>query len=61
MLWVLKRTSQWDGSFEHPKRLFKLMGKEIKAILGAQIILIWAYVLHSFVAPIMTAKIILKV
>ena len=26
MLWVLKRT---DGSFEHPKHMFKFMGKKI--------------------------------
>ena len=32
MLWVLKRK---DGSFEHPKHMFKLMGEEINAILGA--------------------------
>ena len=31
-----KEPSQWDGSFEHPKHMFKLMGKEINAILGAQ-------------------------
>ena len=30
MSWVLKRQ---DGSFEHPKQLFKLMGKKIIAIL----------------------------
>ena len=38
MLWVLKELSQWDGSFEHPKHMFKLMGKGINAILGAQTI-----------------------
>ena len=43
MLWVLKRTSQWDGSFEHPKHMFKLMDKAINAILGAQTILIWTW------------------
>ena len=32
----LKEPSQWDGSFEHPKHMFKLMGKEINAILDAQ-------------------------
>ena len=32
-----------DGSFEHPKHMFKLMGKEINAILGAQTILIWTF------------------
>ena len=36
-----KEPSQWDGSFEHPKHMFKLIGKEINAILGAQSILIW--------------------
>ena len=35
--------SKWDGSFEHPKHMFKFMGKEINAILGAQTILIWTY------------------
>ena len=35
--------SQWDGSFEHQKHMFKLMGKEINTILGAQMILIWTY------------------
>ena len=36
-----KEQSQWDGSFEHPKHMFKLMGKEINAIFGgAQTILI---------------------
>ena len=29
---------------EHPKQMFKLLGKEINAILGAQTILIWTYV-----------------
>ena len=28
--------SQWDGSFEHSKHMFNLMGKEINAILCAQ-------------------------
>ena len=31
-----KELSQWDGSFEHPKQMFKFMGKEKNAILGAQ-------------------------
>ena len=35
MLWVLKELSQWDGSFEHPKHMVKLMGKGINAILDA--------------------------
>ena len=39
MLWVLKRTV----SFDHSKHMFKLMGKEINAILGAQTIFIWTY------------------
>ena len=33
MLWV-------HGSFEHTKHMFKLTGKEINAILGAQAIVI---------------------
>ena len=24
MLWVLKKPSHWDGSFEHPKQMLKL-------------------------------------
>ena len=36
MLWVLKRTVSTKGSFEHLKHMFKLMSKEINAILGAQ-------------------------
>ena len=31
-----KEPSQRDSSFEHPKHMFKLMGEEINAILGAQ-------------------------
>ena len=38
MLWVLKRTVSM-----HPKHRFKLIGKEINAILGAQTIHIWTY------------------
>ena len=31
MLWVLKRTVliKWDGSFEHPKHVLKLMGEKL--------------------------------
>ena len=39
-----KEPSQWDASFEHPKHMFKLIGKEINAILGAQTILIWTHI-----------------
>ena len=28
-----KESSQWDGSFEHPKHMFKLMDKKIIEIL----------------------------
>ena len=35
--------SQCYGSFEHPQHMFKLTGKEINAILGAQTVLIWTY------------------
>ena len=31
MFWVLsKEPSQWDGSFEHPKHMQKIMGKKIR-------------------------------
>ena len=42
-----KEPSHWDGSYEHQKHMFKLMGKEINAILGAQTILIWTYAIGS--------------
>ena len=35
-------------SFEQPKHMFKLMGKEINAILGAQTILIWTFDIRTF-------------
>ena len=34
MLWVLKR----DGSFEHPKHMLKLMGKNIFKFLRSKIL-----------------------
>ena len=43
-----KEPSQWDGSFEHPKHMFKSLGKEINATIGAQNILIWTYVIVHF-------------
>ena len=30
---TVQEPSQWDGSFEHPKHMFKLMGKKIIRIL----------------------------
>ena len=36
-------------SFEHPKHMFKLMGKEINSILGAQTILIWNYAYVKYI------------
>ena len=39
--WYSKETSQWDGFFEHPKHMFKLMGKNIIfTILRSNILLI---------------------
>ena len=38
-----KEPSQWDGSFEHPKHMFKLMGKKIMAILRKLCLLNWPY------------------
>ena len=59
MLWVLKRTvsmrrcfwaskyskepSQWNGSFDDPKHMFKFMGKEIITVLRSKNFLFWAY------------------
>ena len=46
MLWVLKRTvslrrsSHWDGSFEHPKYMLKLIGKKIFTIVRSKILFI---------------------
>ena len=39
MLWVLKRTVSINGSFEHPKHMFKLMGKKIFTNLRSKICL----------------------
>ena len=41
-----KEPSQWNSSFEHPKCMFKLMGKERNAILGTQTILIRTFVFY---------------
>ena len=48
MLWVLKEPSQWDGSFEHPKHMIKLMDKKIIAILSWKFLLNWPYGLIVF-------------
>ena len=46
LLWVLKRTVSMRRFFGAPIHMFKVMGKEINAILGAQTILIWTYVAY---------------
>ena len=38
-----KEPSLWDGSFEHPKHMFKLMDKEIITILPWKTLLNWTY------------------
>ena len=38
-----KKPSQRDGSFEHPKHIFKVMGKKIMTILRLNILLILIY------------------
>ena len=38
-----KKTSQWDGSFEHPKHILKLLGKKIFTILRSNILFIYTY------------------
>ena len=35
--------SQWDGSFEHPKHMFKMKDKQIMAILRWKKCLTWPY------------------
>ena len=43
-----KEPSQWDGSFEHPKSIFKLMFKKIITILCTIInLIIWTYVTRN--------------
>ena len=39
ILWILKRTSQLDGSFEQPKHMFKLIDKEIITISRTKVCL----------------------
>ena len=41
-----KEPSQWDGSLEHPKHMFKLMDKKI-TVLAKKDFLNWFYVTHS--------------
>ena len=36
-----KEPSQWDGSFEHPKQMLKLMDKKILTILRHNFLYIW--------------------
>ena len=38
-----KELSQWDGSVEHPKHMFKLMGEKIITLLNSKCFLIWNY------------------
>ena len=38
--------SQWDGSFEHPKQMFRLLGKKIIAFLRSTILLSRTYDWH---------------
>ena len=51
-----KELSKWDGSFEHPKHMFKLMGMVINAILGAQTILIWTNVFYKQTTKVQTSS-----
>ena len=50
-----KELSQWDGSFEHLKHMFKLMDKKIITILRILFLLNWPYdwnlkISNSFIA-----------
>ena len=38
-----KEPSQWDGSFENPKHMFRLLGKKIIAFLRSKSLLNWLY------------------
>ena len=52
-----KEPSRWDGSFEHPKHMFKLMDKKITTILSIYFWLHWSYVWYSiFVAHLDITK-----
>ena len=43
--------SQWDGSFEQPKHMFKLMGLKINTILRLKYFLNWSYAKISWAGP----------
>ena len=45
-----KEPSRWDKSFEHPKHMFRLLGKKIIAILRSKILLNWTYIMLYFIA-----------
>ena len=36
------------GTQKNPKHMFKLIGKEINAVIGAQTILVWTYDFFDF-------------
>ena len=38
MLWYSKEPSQWNGSFEHPHHMLKLLGKKMFTILLCNIV-----------------------
>ena len=42
-----KEPSQWEGSFEHPKHMFRLLGKKIFAFLRSKFLYNWTYGLLS--------------
>ena len=56
MLWVLEKTSQWDGSFEHPKHMSKLIDKEKITILAQNFCLM--FVCFVALRPKSTAMVI---
>ena len=45
-----KEPSQWDGSFEHPKHMLKLMGKKIYTVLSTKILMIQILKIQSGVS-----------
>ena len=47
-----KEPSQQDGSFEHPKHMFKLVSKKIFTILETKSLFIWSYVFRAYEADL---------
>ena len=62
MLWVLKNPSQWEGFFEHPKQMFKLMGKKKKWQLATPMFCLFGgpASLYGIVFPLLEIVVIME-